>query len=648
MNALRKRGKAMFFTPKLYEKRGLPIGISKSVRLSGEVPKETSFLQKMLSECILKSEDSACQEIEFCLGFSQSAAKKIRAAGFFLDSEDAFCIFIGKKTKICAQNPRGFCYALAAIKNLLGEGNFCRGFLFDAPLATLRGYRAFLPKRSNFSDFYEMVDFLAEYRFNAIILEIGGAMEYERHPEINTRWAEFAKETRSISGRADQIQNKTYPWQKNSIHTDNAGGDILTKKECRALAAYCRSRGLEVIPECPTLSHSDYLCMAHPQIREREGDLHPDAYCPLHPDTYPLVFDVLEEVIEVFAPKVIHIGHDELYSVGVCPRCKGKSPSRLYADDIKKLHGFLAERGIRTMMWGEKLLNARVGGKKIGGAAHGKGLKHVPALWPCRDQIPRDVIMLHWYYIFNPAYDKIYHERSFETYYGNLEPMSVAHWNKRRDAGIRGGFVSNWGSYEEEYMQRNQQYFSLVGAAMAFWNPDFEAMGEAARLEAVLAETYRLKRSKVHSPILIRHTTPHKIEFDYFYDGAFIEDEKYMLGEYILSYTDGTKTRLPVKFGTHIGSAHFEDYLHEEGFRELSYGTLPLRHRDGWVYECPYENPFPEKKVLGIRYQSRKGKEDIEVELVSFEIPLKQEALRSGKTHRAGEAFAWDGGKTEK
>lgn len=638
----------MFFTPKFYEKKGEAIGISAGVHLSGEVPGEKGFLQKKLSECILKSKDSTCEEIEFCLGFSHFAAKKIRALGIAVDSEDAFCLFIGKKTKICARNPRGFFYALSAIKALLEEGEFCRGFLMDAPLSTLRGYRAFLPPRSGFADFYEMVDFLGEYRFNAIILEIGGAMQYERHPEINTRWAEFAKETRSISGRADEIQHKTYPWQKNSIHTDNAGGDILTKEECRTLAAYCRARGLEVIPECPTLSHSDYLCMAHPQIREREGDLYPDAYCPLHPDTYPLVFDVLEEVIEVFAPKIINIGHDELYSVGLCPRCKGKSAPRLFADDIQKLHGFLAERGIRTMMWAEKLLNARAGGKKIGGAAHGKGAGRVPALWPCRDLIPRDVILLHWYYIFNPAYDKVYHKRSFETYYGNLDPMNVAHWNRRRDAGIRGGFVSNWGSYEEEYMQRNQQYFSLVAAALAFWNPDFEAMGEKAVLDAVLRETYRLKRAKVKEPLLIRHTTPHKIEFDYFYDGVFIEDETYLLGEYLVSYTDGTTARLPVKYGTHIGSEHFEDYLHEEGFRELSYGTLPLRHRNGWVYECPYENPCPEKKIAGILYQSLAGKEEIEVELISFEIPLKKEAILSGKAHRAGEAFRWDGGKIEK
>ena len=32
-----------------------------------------------------------------------------------------------------------------------------------------------------------MIDLLVYYKYNSIILEIGGAMEYKRHPEINER-----------------------------------------------------------------------------------------------------------------------------------------------------------------------------------------------------------------------------------------------------------------------------------------------------------------------------------------------------------------------------------------------------------------------------------------------------------------------------
>ena len=67
--------------------------------------------------------------------------------------------------------------------------------------------------------------------------------------------------------------------------------------------------------------------------------------------------------------------------------------------------------------------------------------------------------MLHWYNVFNYQYDRVYHDRGYETFYGNLRAINVEHWNLRTEWGIKGGFVSNWGSFEEENMQRNQQYY---------------------------------------------------------------------------------------------------------------------------------------------------------------------------------------------
>jgi hexosaminidase len=228
----------------------------------------------------------------------------------------------------------------------------CEGFLYDSPLACERGYRVYLPARAKMAQFEEILDLLTEYKYNRIMLEIGGAMEYKRHPEISATWAAFCREMRSTSGKTFEIQHKTYPWPKNSIHCDNAEGDVLTWEECRRIAALCRERGIEVIPECPTLSHCDYIVMAHPEIREREGDEYPDTYCPNHPDTYPLVFDILDEVIEVFCPKEINIGHDEAYSISICKRCR-KTPAPVnYANDIKKIKAYLDERGIKTAMWG--------------------------------------------------------------------------------------------------------------------------------------------------------------------------------------------------------------------------------------------------------------------------------------------------------
>ena len=220
----------MFFKPKIYNHKNEPIGISRDCTLSGDLPVKTDYIESILALCIEKSKESGAlsTSIVFCREFPESVKRTIRRTVTLSDSNEAFAIRIDQTVTIYSASEIGFAYALNTLSQLLDTGELYRGFLYDYPLGTTRGYRAFLPARAGFDAFFKMIDFLVEYRYNSIILEIGGAMEYKRHPEINARWAEFAKETKAYSGRTREIQNKTYPWRKNSIHTDNAQGDILT------------------------------------------------------------------------------------------------------------------------------------------------------------------------------------------------------------------------------------------------------------------------------------------------------------------------------------------------------------------------------------------------------------------------------------
>ena len=332
------------------------------------------------------------------------------------EREEGYAIEITEEeVRLYGETERARIYAAVTLLQMANHEGLYTGRLYDSPDCPFRGYRVNLPPRHGFEDFYRMVDTLIYYKYNALSLEIGGAMEYKRHPRINEVWRAFAEETHRYSGRTDEIQNG-YGWSKNSIHTENAEGDILTQEEVRTLVAYARSRGLEVYPEAPTLSHSDYICMAYPELAERKEDPYPDTYCPNHPDTYRIVFDILEEILDVFDPKVVNIGHDELYTACVCERCRGLYPDEVYAKDITKIHDWLAERGVRTMMWAEKLLPVvTANGRRYGGAGgryirrDGTELEPHPVLFYCQTKLPRDIIMLNWYYAFGIQYDYVYH-----------------------------------------------------------------------------------------------------------------------------------------------------------------------------------------------------------------------------------------------
>lgn len=635
----------MFFDLKLYNTTNDRISFSSKTLVDSSNRKYKQYIDDVFRKKLLFG-NGDIEQVDFVCGFPDSVKKKTANYRPKIKNQEEYAIAVDKKTKIYAHTEEGFLYAIATLVMLCREKELYRGFIYDYPLCETRGYRVYLPSREGIEDFFKIVDFLAEYKFNSIMLEIGGAMEYERHPEINKAWSAFCEDVKRYSGRAHEIQNGMYPWRKNSIHCNNAEGDILTKDECRRIADYCRSRGMEVIPECPSLSHTDFLVMAHPELKEREGDMYPDTYCPNHPDVYGYVFDILEEVIEVFAPKKINIGHDETYSIGICPRCKNTPAPVLYANDVKKIHAFLSEKGIKTVMWGEKLLNARRvpgSGDPIGGAASGKGLARVPALYPARDLLPRDIEILHWYYVFNPKYDNVYLERGFRTVYGNLNAMNVVNWNERIENGVKGGFVSNWGSCGDEYMQRNLNYLAIIATSFAFWCPRYGKMSKEESLYYFMKEAYKNKASKIKNPITVTHTTDCDIKYKCFYDGVFIVDSEYMLGHYKLTYTDGNVAELPVKYGLNITNMRCRNYLTSASFREISYSSVPVRYRDGFAYETIYENPYPASSVKKIEYVPCAGKENVNVELLSFSLSINEKKLSVNAEGIAASEFAWDG-----
>ena len=593
----------MFFKPRFYKKEGkATLSLATGLKITDCPAKFEEFIRATLAKC----GGGSVATLHYHVGIPAKLTSAIGKA--YKQHDEAFALVIGETTiDLYGESIQGLLYATVTLLQLQECDELKAGVLYDLPVCDVRGYRVFLPGRENIPTFHAMVDLLAYYKYNAIILEIGGAMEYKRHPEINEAWLRFCHEVHSKHGRATEIQQRTYPWAKNSIHCDNGDGGVLTQEECRALKDYCVSRGLEVVPECPTMSHSDYICLAHPELAERHNDAYPDTYCPNHPDTYPLVFDLLEEAIEVFEPKKINIGHDEMYSIGLCERCKGQDPVQLYVDDIKKTQDFLNARGIETWMWGEKLLDAvEENGCACGGAGWSRpmngGICTVPALWPCRDKLPEGVHYLHWYWRFGDHHDKVYHDRGYDMVYGNFVALSFPNWQKRVRWGARGGYVSNWGSFHEEYMQRNLQYLSLVSAAYAFWCPDFTDKKKEKYVTLSLLECNRLYRNKIKHPLTVVHTTTGRMPYKTFYDGVFIEDEEYNIGRYELTYADGTVAYLPVRYGTNITCGNMENAMNSNAFREVSYTTMPEKHGDTYYYACTYENPHPEKQITGFRY----------------------------------------------
>ncbi len=69
----------------------------------------------------------------------------------------------------------------------------------------IRGIKVYLPVTNRISEFRSFVALAHEYRYNTLMIEVGGAMEYRRHPEINDGWVEYCAFMNEYPGKAREF-----------------------------------------------------------------------------------------------------------------------------------------------------------------------------------------------------------------------------------------------------------------------------------------------------------------------------------------------------------------------------------------------------------------------------------------------------------
>lgn len=472
------------------------------------------------------------------------------------------------------------------------DGGIQSGILYNSPLVSFRALKVYIPGKDNLEFFREFVDMCMFYGYNTLLIEIGGAMEYKKHPEINEGWVEYCDIFREYFGKSIDVQC-SQPWPKNSIHWENGDGGWLTQDTLRELAEYCRVHGLEIIPEVPCFSHCDYMLTRHPELAENQNDPVPDAYCPSNPKTYELLFDLLEEIIDVFKPSIVHIGHDELVTIGRCEKCASKSAPQLYADDITKIHDWLAERGIETMMWGDKLLECmREDGSSLAGSGstrcflpteqmvniRGKlysrhkdvGWMHegepgvvtyrVPPTHKAISMIPSDIKIMNWYWVdfwhgILPTSEEQFAKYNLWSVYGNFHSIEFPNFFERIGKGIHGVGISNWSKMDCRYLQRNGVLMELVHTSMALWDRSYDETKKDENIRGAAHDMFMYKNARVldNSYIEVVHGTSEMIPHYLFLDGCLMNDDTDRMGYYHIYYEDGTVEHHDILWGTNIG-----------------------------------------------------------------------------------------------
>ncbi len=224
----------------------------------------------------------------------------------------------------------------------------------------------------------DVVGKLADLGINVIVAEINYGFEYQSHPELRS---------------------------------DNGS----TKEQIRTLADECKARHVRLIPQFQCLGHQSWgrrtapLLIKYPQFDETPGlypenkDIYCRSWCPLHPEVNPVIFSLMDELIDAFQADALHVGLDEVFLIGenACPRCKGKNKAELFAKAVNDYHAFLVDKKkIEMLMWGDRLIDANE-------IEYGKWESSANGTAPALDRIAKDIIICDWHYEPRPAYESV-------------------------------------------------------------------------------------------------------------------------------------------------------------------------------------------------------------------------------------------------
>ena len=243
-------------------------------------------------------------------------------------------------------------------------------------LLPVRGFCIGAPAPKDVDAFTKfIVEELAPRKVNTLVLRVDFGYQYKSHPELSD----------SIS---------------------------LSKADVKKMVDACKKNNIRIIPQVNLLGHQSWashttkLLTVYPQFDEtphvkmpekyawpNADNLYCKSYCPLHPDVHKVVFDIIDEICDVFETDAFHAGMDEVFYIGddKCPRCSGRDKAELFAGEVEVLNDHLAQKKRELWIWGDRLIDGKTTGLGIWEASYNNTHRAV-------DMIPKNVVICDWHY----------------------------------------------------------------------------------------------------------------------------------------------------------------------------------------------------------------------------------------------------------
>ena len=214
----------------------------------------------------------------------------------------------------------------------------------------------------------------------------------------------FIKEALPKEGVNILVLELNYRYQF-SKHPEVVDANALSPDDLKRLATASRTAGVRLIPMINLLGHQSWakntfgLLRGHPEFDETPGKypanegIYCRSYCPLHPQLHGVIFDLMDELLDVTGANAFHVGMDEVFLLGEddCPRCKGKNKAELFAGEVRALRDHLAAANRTMWMWGDRFIDGETTGiGKWEASANGTAA--------ALRAVPKDIVISDWHY----------------------------------------------------------------------------------------------------------------------------------------------------------------------------------------------------------------------------------------------------------
>ncbi len=266
-----------------------------------------------------------------------------------------------RKTEISGGSDAGVFYAIQTLCQLAGT----EGIPSEVPCVSINDFPRFSWRglmldcsRTFQSPEYlkKTIDRISYYKMNVLHLHLtddqGWRIEIKSHPELTEKGSKFHPEYNE-------------PENHQGFYSQEVMKDIIR---------YAGLRGVTVVPEIEMPGHSTAVLVCYPELSctgeiadkifpfFKGPGVTPDILCAGNEDTFTLIEDVIDEIVEVFPSGFIHIGGDEAPKARWknCPKCQKRIRDEGLSDEkelqsyfISRVEKHINSRGRRLIGWSE-------------------------------------------------------------------------------------------------------------------------------------------------------------------------------------------------------------------------------------------------------------------------------------------------------